>query len=1610
MKNYRMPLLDRCAPTKSLVIVLLLACALGELATPLRATDRHWTGATSANIGYNRWSDPNNWDPVGVPQNGETLIFDRNTSNNDMDNDIQNLTVASLIFYADGDVFASDFSLNGYPLTLTHSIEQNPVAPQSYTVTIGCGLALAGAARFTVDDGFDLLGTPNELHLDGPISLSGGYLSLQAVVNAGLYVSGKVSGNGSVYADSDGGRVILDGAEGNTFTGPFIVGSLAAFDNGRVVLKKQSGLAVPGDMLIVHGQVELGQSEQIASTATVTVENGSQLLLEGYYQTIGSLVLSNVSADADASIVDTGSGLLGVWGGITSRVDNASVIPTIKGRLNLPGGAHIFDVSGTPFSTGLDMQAQIDGDGGLFKTGNAAMLLESINDFTGGVSVDQGILDVRNNGALGAVINSDNRVFLINGSLTLRNVSITGKTLYAEGGSPVTADTTGSLLYTLGTCAWGGPIVLDSSLVVFAGDTVTLSGPISSAGGLEFLYGTAVITGPAANTYSGATLVHCALLEFDKPSGVQAFSQTLVIGSPGSGGPFEARWLNSYQGDQANVTLYPNGILNLNGYQEIFGSVTINARALLDLNGSNLGLRQLNLNDGGSVQTGSGTLLFSPGGVVNVGSQSRLGSHVHSSITGNIQIAGNDILTFFVNPYAISFPFDPAPELDLPANIYVDVEQPQFAPAGVTKEALGHMRLSGNNSFKGLTRINDGTLIAAGANALGTADNGTAVNNGASLALDGGVTINNEALYLASSNSAAFQSLSGSNTWGGAITLSQPAAISVSQAGGYLQVPNTVSGSGSLTKLGPGTLQFGGSAANSYLGTTIVSEGVLELGRANQISVPGDVVVGDDTTSTTTAILRPLRDQQFTPSARLNLHSSGLLDLSPASGVPVPAPTIGSLVGAGTVNLGAGTSLSLNNSANCAFGGVISGSGAFNKLGAALLQLTAYHTNRDNINLSAGTLQVDGSQPQSAVKVSSGKLQGTGVLGVVDLNGSSAVVEPGGGPGILTCGNLNPNGVDSGTLNFALNGLTPGSGYDQLNVQGAVNLTGLTLSGSLAFASSLSNTFTIIKNNGGSPVVGRFAGLNQNATLTIGWEQFRINYTGGAGNDVVLTQITSNGVPLILNVIGSGSVSRNPDHSAYPYGTTVTLTATPNPGWDFRGWSGDAGGADNPLTVTMTASKTITANFLPVGQVTRIASGGSHSLFTKPDGTLWGMGDNSYGQLGLGQATNGTAIPQQIASGVGAVAAGGSHSLFLSRGVWAMGYNGYGQLGDGTTTNHYVPEKIFSVNPRFIGLTGLSAGGHHGMFASYSLIQASPGSLWAMGQNGFGQLGDGTTTDHHTPEAVVSSTSGSPVTASASGLNHTLFIRPDGSLWGMGYNADGELGDGTITERNTPVQIVSGGVVAAAAGQYHSLFIKSDGSLWAMGANNYGQLGDGTTSSRQTPEQIVSSGVVAVAAGVAHSLFIKSDGSLWAMGYNSNGQLGDGTTTGRNVPVLIVASNVVAVVGGYFHTLFIKSDGGLWAMGNNSNGQLGDGTFADRLVPVEIVRPPPPPQLTITASSANVILAWPTTAVGFTLQSATDLGSPAAWTTVSSAPTVVNGQNTVTDPISGPRKFYRLAK
>src|SRR5262249_19263960 len=172
--------------------------------------------------------------------------------------------------------------------------------------------------------------------------------------------------------------VIIDGAEGNTFRGSLTLRPLTQTFLGKIypipgvhlLLNKQSGPAVM-DRLIVEngGTVTLRRTNQLDAVTHVFLEAGSKLLFENHDQTANFLTLTNFHADADSTLVDTGTGTLTLVGGIMSWVDNnQGALPTIKGRLELPSGDHFFHVAGFDYA-GLDLQAQIVGDGGFNKTG-----------------------------------------------------------------------------------------------------------------------------------------------------------------------------------------------------------------------------------------------------------------------------------------------------------------------------------------------------------------------------------------------------------------------------------------------------------------------------------------------------------------------------------------------------------------------------------------------------------------------------------------------------------------------------------------------------------------------------------------------------------------------------------------------------------------------------------------------------------------------------------------------------------------------------------------------------------------------------------------------------------------------------------------------------------------------------------------------------------------------------------------------------------------------------------------------------------------------------------------------------------------------------------------
>ena len=291
-------------------------------------------------------------------------------------------------------------------------------------------------------------------------------------------------------------------------------------------------------------------------------------------------------------------------------------------------------------------------------------------------------------------------------------------------------------------------------------------------------------------------------------------------------------------------------------------------------------------------------------------------------------------------------------------------------------------------------------------------------------------------------------------------------------------------------------------------------------------------------------------------------------------------------------------------------------------------------------------------------------------------------------------------------------------------------------------------------------------------------------------------------------------------------------------------------------------------------------------------------------------------------------------AVLSSGGLKCWGRNSNGQVGDGTTTDRTTPVAVSGLSS---GVTGISVG-----IANYSTCAlVSTGGVKCWGYNNYGQLGDGTKTNRSTPVNVSGLSSG--VSAISVGDRFTCAVLSNGAAKCWGGNSSGNLGDGTITDRTTPVDVsgLSSGVSTIAAGGTHTCALLSTGGVKCWGNNSNGRLGDGTTMWSNFPVDVsgLSSGVSAISAGGQHTCALLSNGGVKCWGVNSSGQLGDGTITNSSTPVDVsgLSSGVRAISAGYGNTCALLGGGVVKCWGSNYAGQLGDGTTTQRLTPTAVV-------------------------------------------------------------------------
>ena len=321
--------------------------------------------------------------------------------------------------------------------------------------------------------------------------------------------------------------------------------------------------------------------------------------------------------------------------------------------------------------------------------------------------------------------------------------------------------------------------------------------------------------------------------------------------------------------------------------------------------------------------------------------------------------------------------------------------------------------------------------------------------------------------------------------------------------------------------------------------------------------------------------------------------------------------------------------------------------------------------------------------------------------------------------------------------------------------------------------------------------------------------------------------------------------------------------------------------ATNAVTVTLGSSP---SGGTLGGTMTVSASQGIATfadLWIDRPGSGYTLGASAAGLSGA------TSTPFAVTLTFAAVTTGDAHTCGVTAGgaAYCWGYNSSGQLGDGTTTNRLSPMLVKA--PAGVSFAAVTAGRLH------TCGVTAAGTAYCWGGNGFGQLGDGTATNRLTP-VLVQPPTGVSFAAVDAGDFHTCGVTAAGTAYCWGANGSAQLGDGTTIDRSSPVPVpppTGVSFAAVTAGRLHTCGVTPAGTAYCWGSNSVGQLGDGTVIDRSSPVPVPPpTGVsfAAVTAGTAQTCGVTAEGVAYCWGANGSGQLGDGTTTGRLIPVRVL--------------------------------------------------------------------------------------------------------------------------
>ncbi len=383
--------------------------------------------------------------------------------------------------------------------------------------------------------------------------------------------------------------------------------------------------------------------------------------------------------------------------------------------------------------------------------------------------------------------------------------------------------------------------------------------------------------------------------------------------------------------------------------------------------------------------------------------------------------------------------------------------------------------------------------------------------------------------------------------------------------------------------------------------------------------------------------------------------------------------------------------------------------------------------------------------------------------------------------------------------------------------------------------------------------------------------------------------------------------------------------------------SGQLGNNSTAANSNVAVEVVTNLSMAPLTGAVAATAGSNHSCALLAAGAVKCWGANDKGQLGNG--TTGT-TPHRIADTTVAglanaieVVTGYGYTCAVEAVNWTgrcWGDNASGELGNGTTTPTSVPNTVSGVAGS-IGGRGIQAIG------SANCARRGNDNVACWGDGSFGELGNGSFFSNSS-DAVAVSGLNDAVSLGSGSLGHVCALRASGTVSCWGFNSNGQLGIGVLTDPQTSPVAVAGltGVVQVAAGGAHTCALLADGTVSCWGYNGSGQLGNGTYSDSSTPVAVSGLGnVVMISAGYVHTCAVLVNGTVRCWGDNFYGELGDAKAElSSPVPVAVLGiNNIVAISAGGEYSCALSATGGANCWGRNDHGQLGDTTISDQSVP-----------------------------------------------------------------------------